>query len=49
MKKGFQLERLHYARDVLIKYLNGELENIEELEVEQLNQNITVHDTSMFD
>lgn len=49
MKKGFQLERLHYARDVLTKYLNGELVNIEELEVEQLNQNITVHDTSMFD
>ena len=48
-RKGFQLERLEYAADTLRKYLSGELEKIEELEVAQLNQKLTVYDTTMFD
>ena len=48
-RKGFQLERLEYAADTLRKYLSGELEKIEELEVAQLNQKLTVCDTTMFD
>lgn len=48
-RKGFQLVRIDYAIEMLTKYLNGEIEKIEELEEKPLNQDICEYDTMMFD
>lgn len=37
---GYQIARIDYAKDMLDKYLSGEIPEIEELEAEQLNLNI---------
>lgn len=46
---GFQLERISYACEMLQKYLDGDINKIEELEEKQMNQNVIEKDVYMYE